>query len=709
MQKSEALIVVGGAGFVGTAVARRAAASGTAVVTVDRAPAPAPRAPRLCHHSMDLLTDPVSLPAGRLVITAGDSDARALDPWRLVLDNAVTTARMLPALARRDIVLVSSMQVYGAAGASLGSDRAPVLPLSDGELATWCSQATALAHRPCPPWQAAELCRELAEADPTGRWVYGLAKRAQEILVRSVADPDRLTVFRVANLFGRGQDRVVAQLARRALVGLPLSVTDSVRTLLPVDDLVDAVVAAGDAGTMDAGLAPLRMVDLAHLVLDELRLHRPVRVRPEPPGDRPALADTEQFRRRLGGSAVDRPEARLQAALRDFVAAMRRETAPKPPDGTGRDTPAAPAVDVLLPVVIPPRPRRPDVVAFRMQACLESGLVKGGGRWTGALASALKDRLRLTGEQELLVTPSGTAALRLAVIAAAGPARPGDVAVLPSFTFMATGEALVQLGYRLRFCDVREDTWTLDTSLLGELMAPGDVRVVVAVDALGAPADYAGLAKVCAEHEVPLVADSAPALGASWQGEPVGTQAGTHAFSMSFAKVVSAGGGGGALVAAAPAVERLRRPVDWIRSAQLPEVAAVAALDLVEDLDLLVARRRAVAAVYAEMASVAQVRPQAAATGDEHAWVHWVARFAPADRDRLAAALARDGIGTKPYYAPVLHSHDWAGHAEPAGSLPVTDALAREVLALPMSSEMTSAQAERVACAVLTALACAPR
>jgi alcohol dehydrogenase len=231
----------------------------------------------------------------------------------------------------------------------------------------------------------------------------------------------------------------------------------------------------------------------------------------------------------------------------------------------------------------------------------------------------------------------------------------------------------------------------------------------LSVDALGAPADYAGLAEVCAEHGVPLVADSAPALGACWQGRPVGTQAPVHAFSLSFAKVVSAAGGGGALVLPASSVDRLRRPVDWTRSAQLSEPAAVAALDLVEDLDTLVRRRRAVAAVYEDMASVASVRPQRTGCGDGHAWVHWVARFPAAVRGRLTAALLRDGIGTKPYYAPVLHAHDWAGHAEPADPLPVTDALAPEVLALPMSSEITPGQAERVACAVLSALACVPR
>ena len=87
---------------------------------------------------------------------------------------------------------------------------------------------------------------------------------------------------------------------------------------------------------------------------------------------------------------------------------------------------------------------------------------------------------------------------------------------------------------------------------------------------------------------MPLVADSAAAVGARHQGRPVATQAAAHAYSLSFAKVVSAGGSGGALALPADAVERLRAPVDWLRSVPMVETAAVAALDLLADLDLLV-------------------------------------------------------------------------------------------------------------------------
>ncbi len=105
-------------------------------------------------------------------------------------------------------------------------------------------------------------------------------------------------------------------------------------------------------------------------------------------------------------------------------------------------------------MVVPPRPERPELLADRIQQSLWTGSLKGGP-WTRALTRELRARLELPDGLTVLPTSSGTAALRLATVAVAGRARPGDVAVLPSFTFAATGEYLAQLGYRLRFCDVR--------------------------------------------------------------------------------------------------------------------------------------------------------------------------------------------------------------------------------------------------------------
>jgi dTDP-4-amino-4,6-dideoxygalactose transaminase len=300
-----------------------------------------------------------------------------------------------------------------------------------------------------------------------------------------------------------------------------------------------------------------------------------------------------------------------------------------------------------------------------------------------------------------MLTTSGTDALRLAVLSVAGVARPGDVAVLPSFTFPATAEVLVQLGYELRFCDVDVATWTVDPDDVRTALAPGDVRVVIAVDAMGNPADYQLLTQMCAQAGVALVGDSAPSIGASYRGEPVGTQADAHAFSFSFAKVVSAGGAGGAVVVRRDRLEELAGPANWLRSSLLGELPAIAALDLVQHLDELVSRRQRVADIYSELAARrgGELAPQYVRPGDRHAWVHWVVRVADGGRAAVARRLATLGVQTKPYYSPALHQE----YGAPA-YLPVTEALVADALALPMSSELTVGDAERIVMAMDVAL-----
>ncbi|MFE0516833.1 DegT/DnrJ/EryC1/StrS family aminotransferase, partial [Streptomyces sp. NPDC058964] len=129
------------------------------------------------------------------------------------------------------------------------------------------------------------------------------------------------------------------------------------------------------------------------------------------------------------------------------------------------------------------------------------------------------------------------------------------------------------------------------------------------------------------------------------------------------------------------------------------------ALDLFPHLDGMLARRCAVAAVYDDFAhAVPGVIPQRVRTGDRHSRVHWVMRCQPPyARDEIAGRMHRLGIETKPYYAPPLHR--LLGKTTPATPLPVTEKLAREVLALPMSSEMSVGDAERVVAALRGVLA----
>jgi dTDP-4-amino-4,6-dideoxygalactose transaminase len=282
--------------------------------------------------------------------------------------------------------------------------------------------------------------------------------------------------------------------------------------------------------------------------------------------------------------------------------------------------------------------------------------------------------------------------------AVAGPAAPGEAALLPSFTFPATAEVPLQLGYRLRFVEVDERTWTLDPAALRAALAQERARVVICVDTFGNPCDYDALRGVCAEYGAVLIADSAAALGSRHQGRPVASQADAHAYSMSFAKVLSAGGAGGAAVLPADAAERmLADRAAWWRSELMNELHAISALDQLGVLEDLVRRRNRIAEIYRQgLSGFPELRAQETAPGDLNCYVHWAVRVPdPPGRPALERALLECGVHTKPYFRAVHLAAFGNGER-----LDVTERLDAEALALPMSSELTEEEAERIAMTV---------
>jgi dTDP-4-amino-4,6-dideoxygalactose transaminase/nucleoside-diphosphate-sugar epimerase len=667
-------VVLGGAGFVGSRTAAILREQGARVVVVDRNSPPRELARSgIPWVEADVLVDEFELPPGHVVLAIGNGNPRPRWTWTLPLDVALSTARVAPQLAGRDVTLVSSIEVYGKAAGPLAENTSPLLPWPREVLDGWCDAALAAAAGPCPPWRVAALCRRLADGDSSGRWVYGAAKFMQEAIVRAAVPESRLSVLRLANTFGIGQERVVVRLMRRALAGRELRVTESVRSFLAVEDVARVVLAAPGPGIFNVGGDPVPLTQLAAAIREHCNSDAPIQVVDPPTDD--SCGHVRTSRLAAAGLAVEDVFGALPRLSRALAA-------------------SPPLFSPALPVVVPPRPARPDQVADRQQACLWTGRTKAGNRWSRELARGLATRLEVD-EARLLLTTSGTDALRLAVVATVGMACPGEVAAVPSFTFPATAEAVAQLGYEVRFVDVDRRTWTMDPVDLERLMRQAAVRVVIAVDTFGNPADYDSLRRICRRGDAALVADSAAALGSRCGGRPIGHQADAHAFSMSFAKGLTAGGAGGAVVV--PADSELGH---WTRSKLMSELHAVSALDQLAVFDDVLERRYAVGRVYAEAVQrFPWVQVQRVRRGNRHSHVHWALRVPAAVRAQFMATLGELGIGTRDYFQ-ALHRTGWRSDR----LLPITARLHVEAVALPMSSELTLEDAERVAVGVDCAL-----
>ena len=133
------------------------------------------------------------------------------------------------------------------------------------------------------------------------------------------------------------------------------------------------------------------------------------------------------------------------------------------------------------------------------------------------------------GTRHAVAVSSGTAALHLLVRALG--LGPGDEALVPSFTFAASVNALLFEGVTPVFVDIEPHTYNLDPDDLARKVTPR-TRAIMAVDVFGHPADWDEIQSVAERYGLDVIDDSCEALGAEYKGRKLGTfgDAATFAF-----------------------------------------------------------------------------------------------------------------------------------------------------------------------------------
>jgi perosamine synthetase len=304
----------------------------------------------------------------------------------------------------------------------------------------------------------------------------------------------------------------------------------------------------------------------------------------------------------------------------------------------------------------------------------------------------------------------------------------GDEVVVPSFSFIATANAVRHAGAEPVFADVDPATGNLTAETVAAVLTPR-TRAVVLVHQAGVPADSRAVHRVLDPLGIPVVEDAACAIGSTLYGRPVGADVELGAFSFHPRKVVTTGEGG-MLVTRRPEwavrARRLREHGMSVSAAERHATGSVApeqylevgfnfrmtdvqaAIGLVQltRLDAMVARRRELAARYhALLGDVPGLRMVAdPAWGQTNFQSFWVVLpdDAPVGRDELLEVLARDGITCR---RGIMAAHLEPAYADrPRVSLPVTEHLTSRSLILPLFHQMTEADHDRVVAALRDAL-----
>lgn len=285
--------------------------------------------------------------------------------------------------------------------------------------------------------------------------------------------------------------------------------------------------------------------------------------------------------------------------------------------------------------------------------------------------------------------------------------KPGDEVVVPSFTFYASAEAIVNAGARPVFCDVDPATRNVTADTVRAALTPR-TTAIVAVDLFGLPAPLADIQ----ELGLPVLEDAAQAAGASVSGRRAGSLSELATFSFYPSKNLGAFGDGGAICTdddeLASLVRALRfhgsrdkRNFDYVGyNSRLDEMQAAILRVLLPELDSWCDGRRAAARAYAEAGVERYVDAPFVPFGVEPAWHLYVAAHARADD--LIARLGERGIQARSYYRTPLHRQKAMLPYAPvdANALPATDDLARTNLALPMSPSLDADRVSEVVAAL---------
>ncbi len=332
---------------------------------------------------------------------------------------------------------------------------------------------------------------------------------------------------------------------------------------------------------------------------------------------------------------------------------------------------------------------------------------------------------------------SGSDALLLALVALG--VGPGDAVITSPHTFFATAGAIARTGARPVFCDVDPASQNLDPEAVGRWLAENTdargrtrdgltVRVVVPVHLYGQCADVDALAEVVASRGIRILEDAAQAIGASIGDRPAGSLGALAAFSFYPSKNLGAAGDAGIVTtddaALAERVRSLRvhggppgtrfvhEELGW--NARIDSIQAAFLRVKVPHLETWTAGRIENAEFYDE--SLADLVARGVTTPSRRAATRHVYHLyalrvsdlpdlGPGRRDRIAAALAEDGIETGVYYPRPLHLQPCFAHlGQGEGSLPEAERAALETLSIPVFPELGEERRGRVADAVRRAV-----
>ncbi|MBF0518509.1 MAG: DegT/DnrJ/EryC1/StrS aminotransferase family protein [Nitrospirae bacterium] len=322
------------------------------------------------------------------------------------------------------------------------------------------------------------------------------------------------------------------------------------------------------------------------------------------------------------------------------------------------------------------------------------------------------------GVKHAIAMNSCTSALFLAVVA---NNIKGDV-LLPSFTFVASANAIVTAGARPVFADISYDDCNIDASLLEKALTPHTEALMV-VHYAGQCCDMRAISEFARKHKLLLIEDSAETIGGTYEGKMSGNW-GIGCFSFFPTKNITTGEGGmfttnddtlaehvRALIGHGikkTTAERVSEGKAWYREASYPgynfrlsNILATLGVEQMKKLDNMNSLRRQHSAYLIDkLKDVSEISTPVEKPGRQHVYQMFTIKVRkPGSRDGLVRYLKEREIEASVHFDPPVHLH--AAYKDVCKAvLPVTETVSSSIVTLPMFPQLTKKELDTIACAI---------
>ena len=361
----------------------------------------------------------------------------------------------------------------------------------------------------------------------------------------------------------------------------------------------------------------------------------------------------------------------------------------------------------------------PAIGEEEIQAVVE---VMRSGPLTNALGAGPKvtqfekNFAEFVGVKHALAVNTGTAALHSAMVAAG--VKHGDEVILPSFTFVATAEAVVMAGGKPVFTDIDPETYTISPEEIKKNVTK-KTKAIVPVDLYGFSADFKPIREIAEEYDLMVVEDAAQAHGATYEGRPAGVFADAACWSLYASKNITTGEGGVVTTDSDEVDETLRLVRTHGEKAKyaslmlgynyrMSEIQAAIGVVQLGKLTSFVAKRRANAQKLTKILAKTKRLQLPKETEDRrHSWYLYTVRLKDGgeiERDKILGGLKKKGIGAAAYYVHPVHTMSYYRESFGDRKLSETEKAAKQVFSLPVHPSVTEEQVKYIGTSLLDLL-----